>query len=232
MNVTTAWPGFIRDKIVQACPQYRDKLEVYSSVWQWYYEDSRDFFVRFVGVNADVEQMELLPGLTNPVTGDQLNITSSTSTPYNPSRIFYEPVPFEFLHTAETTPQVMVTVDGLPAVCASLNCGYTYVAPTALITSFSHSGTTLTINGNNLDSGIIQSIEFAHVACSNIQVSATQITCTVTPVAGQNWAPIVTDNKGIIPIAQAATKTNIPLTLSTVTPSTSLNPYGGTILTL
>jgi len=64
--------------------------------------------------------------------------------------LFYEPVPFDFLYTAETQPQVIVSVDGVEAVCASLNCNYNYVAPTAQITGFSYSGTTLTITGTDI----------------------------------------------------------------------------------
>jgi hypothetical protein len=37
---------------------------------------------------------------------------------------------------------------------------------------------------------------------------------------------------GLIPLASGVTLKNIPLVLSSVTPNTNLNPYGGTILTL
>ncbi len=60
--------------------------------------------VRFVGFTTDVPQMELVQSLTTPVTGDQLNMTSSTFTAFDPTKIMYEPVPFEFLHTAEDKP--------------------------------------------------------------------------------------------------------------------------------
>jgi len=142
-------------------------------------------------------------------------------------------VPFEFLHTAETdSPQVMISVEGMPAVCHSLKCGYKYVAPIASISSFTHSGTTLTINGVNLPSKV-NSILFSHVPCENIQyVSSSQLTCTVTPVAGNGWYPVVTDDKGLIPVDPAATLKNIPVTVSAVSPNSNLNPWGGTIVTI
>ena len=37
---------------------------------------------------------------------------------------------------------------------------------------------------------------------------------------------------GLIPLASGATLKNIPLVVSGVTPTTDLNPHGGTILTL
>jgi hypothetical protein len=80
-----------------------------------------------------------------PVVANNLNFNSSAEIEYNPKRIFYEPIPYEFLHVDDSMPRVSVTVDGLEAACDSLNCGYTYVQPTAQITGFSLSGTTLTI---------------------------------------------------------------------------------------
>ena len=45
------------------------------------------------------------------------------------------------LYTAEENPQVIVTVDDMPAVCASLDCDYTYVANNVSITDFTFDGT-------------------------------------------------------------------------------------------
>ena len=53
----------------------------------------------------------------------------------------------------------------------------------------------------------------------------------MTAVAG-SWAPIVTDPSGIIPIAASVANINVNIGVSTISPSSSLNPYGGTILTL
>jgi len=51
----------------------------------------------------------------------------------------------DFLYTAETQPQVMVSVNSLPAICASLDCNYAYVESTSEITSVTVSGTTVTV---------------------------------------------------------------------------------------
>jgi hypothetical protein len=69
------------------------------------------------------------------VSGNGASFNSTTWIDWDPTRIFYEPVPFEFLHTEESDPQVLVQVDGIEAVCASLNCGFRYKAPTAKITN-------------------------------------------------------------------------------------------------
>jgi IPT/TIG domain len=123
-----------------------------------------------------------------------------------------------------------VSIDGIEAVCDSLDCGYNYVAPVSLITGFTYDGATLTITGSALTS-TIQSVQFSHIDCTNIQSTSTQITCQVTAVAG-SWSPIVTDASGIIPIDASATPISVSLSVSSVSPSASLNPFGGTILTI
>jgi hypothetical protein len=162
--------------------------------------------------------------------GNNVNFEAYDWIPYNQSRLFYEPVPFEFLYTIEDKPQVIVSIDGIEAVCDSLDCGYNYVAPTSLITGFTYDGATLTITGTDFTS-TIQSVKFSHIDCTNIQSTSTQITCQVTAVAG-SWSPIVTDASGLIPIDASATPISVSLTVSSVSPSASLNPFGGTILTI
>lgn len=71
--------------------------------------------------------MEIINSNATPIVGNEVVFNSTTWLPYNPKRIMYEPVPFEFLHTPETKPQILVAVDGIEAVCASLSCSYTYV---------------------------------------------------------------------------------------------------------
>ena len=92
--------------------------------------------------------------------------------PYNQSRIFYEPIPFEFLYTIENNPQLIVSIDGVEAVCDSLNCDYNYVAPASLITGFTYDGTTLTITGSAF-TNTIESVQFSHIDCTNIQSTST-----------------------------------------------------------
>jgi hypothetical protein len=102
MFTNVSWTTTIRDKIIQACPQYRDKIEVMDGPSQGYYQDTRDFLVRFVGVNADIPQLELISSDTLPLTGVDLKTDFTTFIAYNPQVLFYEPIPFEFIYTAET----------------------------------------------------------------------------------------------------------------------------------
>ena len=98
-------------------------------------------------MNYAVPQLLISNSLTNPLLGTNVTLVNETVIAYDPSRVFYEPIPYEFMFTNETSPQLLVSVDGLDAVCTSMNCSYTYVPPVPSISSFTFSGNTLTING-------------------------------------------------------------------------------------
>jgi hypothetical protein len=44
-------------------------------------------------------------------------------------------VPLEMLHSDAQTPQILVTIDGMSALCLDMNCDYAYTASSALISS-------------------------------------------------------------------------------------------------
>jgi hypothetical protein len=155
---------------VRACPCYRDKIEVTSGNKYNYIEDGRDFLIRFFGLNYDIPQIQIVSDIDNPLAGNNVTINNTAWIPYDPTVLFYEPVPFEFLYTYETKPQVIVNVAGIEAVCDSLDCGYNYVLPTSLITGTSLTGTTLTITGTNFSSSI-QSVMFSHIECAITEVT-------------------------------------------------------------
>jgi hypothetical protein len=64
----------------------------------------------------------------------------------------FEPVGLEFLYSDAQSPQVLVNVDGLPALCVNLNCDYNYVEPNTIITGQTYNPSTkvLIVTGTNL----------------------------------------------------------------------------------
>lgn len=112
------------------------------------YVDGRDIMVRFTSYNKDPAQFEIVNDTDVPLKDNKGTLSSTTLVPFS-GNLFFEPIPFEYLYYQETKPSLQVTVDGLPAVCASstLDCTFTYQQATALVTSLSLSGLTLTING-------------------------------------------------------------------------------------
>ena len=112
----------------------------------------------------------------------------------------YTIVPFEMIRTAHSSPQVLVSIDDLPAICTG-NCDYTYENPTGVINSMSVSGLQVTLTGTDLPIEIV-SVKLAHTICEIDSNSATTIICSlVTPWVFGKYLPAVRDANGLVPIA-------------------------------
>ena len=54
------------------------------------------------------------------------------------STLYYETIPYEYLYTIHTVPQLIVNVGGTLAVCdAEVGCDYKYVDPSSYCSSIS-----------------------------------------------------------------------------------------------
>ena len=84
----------------------------------------------FDGFNENVPKCDIVSDSTTPLTGANVVLKSEIIRPYGQSLMF-EPIGLEFLYSDAQAPQVLVDVDGLPALCVNLNCDYTYEAATA-----------------------------------------------------------------------------------------------------
>lgn len=186
--------------------------------------NGRSFLLYFEGFNAAPGQFELITGVNDPLQGEELTYPIEVVRAYS-SNIFYENVPFEFLYTAEQMPQVEVMVNGVPAVCSGLECGFGYFTSSYEVTDVSLSGLDLTITGTLPTS--VNSIEFGNVDCDDIVSDGSTITCTLSdePTAGV-WYPIVKDDYGIIPTATTCPSTTVNLVIDSISPDTELNSLG------
>ena len=110
------------------------------------------------------------------------------------------------LRTFESEPQLIVTVDNLPAVCHNLTCDFTYVLPVGEVTAFTFDQSTskLVLTGTDMPSLIadIDKVEFALSPCliDESTLSTTNLECTLVkePTCGDHL-PILTSNLGVIP---------------------------------
>lgn len=137
------------------------------------------------------------------------------------------------LYTAATRPQVLVTVDGMSAACANLNCDYMYVDTDALVTSQAINGNTLTIQGSNLPTSLID-VRLGDVGCGPTTGTATQITCTLTAgAAAGTYAKVqVQSADGLVPVDASVTPITVSLSGISVTPNSNLSHAGGNELTI
>jgi hypothetical protein len=72
MNTTVIGPNGVRDNIIQACTNYRDNIEVWIGPQFSYLDDGRDLMIRFVGLNYDVPQMQIISASDIPITGNNV----------------------------------------------------------------------------------------------------------------------------------------------------------------
>lgn len=115
-----------------------NKVQVTKSNAYGYDQNGFGYYIRYSGKNEDVGQASIIPDTDEPLAGDNITYSQNTTVPYN-SNLLYEPIPFEWLRTHETQPQLIVSVNGEPAVCHNLTCGYAYVEPQGEITGFTFS---------------------------------------------------------------------------------------------
>jgi hypothetical protein len=150
---------------------------------------------------GDPGQFTIESSVSDPLTGDNITFTNSTVQPYG-TNLFYKTIPFEYLKTFEDRPQLIVSVNDLPAVCHNLNCNYTYVEPTGKkVNSFTYDANTqiLTLVGTDLPTTIasIQHIAFAKTLCkldnTLVFTGSTQIQCTLArePTCGSHVPELV-----------------------------------------
>ena len=223
---------------METCDGLYDKLEVMET-WEYpYKENGIGLYLRFQGLNEDPGQFEIVSSDVDPLTADNLTIEASTLVPYG-TNLFYEPIPFEMLKTYETKPQIIVSVDGLPAVCHNLTCDFTYVAPVGSVTAFTFDSTNnkLVLTGTEFPTtiGDIREVVFAKSKCAidESTLSATNLECTLVrqPTCG-NYLPIFNAKLGKIPNAASLVEQVIACTISGSIPNTNLNLLGGDNITL
>jgi hypothetical protein len=88
--------------IMESCDRLYDKIELLETNIG-YRENMIRWNVRFVGLNENPGQFEIISDDTKPLTGDNITFYANTTVPYS-TNLFYEPIPFEFLKTYETKP--------------------------------------------------------------------------------------------------------------------------------
>lgn len=197
--------------------------------------NGRNIFLLFDEVDYNPALCAFESDVTTPLTGNSPTYPSEIVTAYG-SGIMFAPIGLDFLYTSVTKPQVVVNIDGLPALCVNLNCDYAYVASTSSITQQAYDSATkvLTVTGTALPTTGVTVI-FGGVTCANSPAptyTETQIQCTLAnaPRAGSIKVEVRT-SQGLIPVASGVTAVTVPLVVSAVSP-TNINPMGGNTLTI
>jgi hypothetical protein len=118
----------------------------------------------------------------------------------------------------------------MAALCASLNCDYTYVDTDAEISGQTLEGSVLTITGVNLPTGEDVVIDFGPARCIPDSLTASEYVCQLEheAVTGE-WIVQVNTDDGYLPNT-IADSILIPATVTSVYPNDAINFLGGDIL--
>lgn len=117
---------WVNQRIMEDCPGFNDKTEILDTRNSKKNTAGRGMWIHFKGLDANPGQFQIVNSEEDPLRGDDFKLEYNTVLPYS-TNLFYDPVPYEFLKTFETKPQVTVMVDGLHAACHSMECDYSYI---------------------------------------------------------------------------------------------------------
>ena len=175
ISVLTGRAG-IRNVIQDTMPYLRTKIELIDSFGGSdvdnfkfrNFENGRNFAIIFTELEFNPPLCTIASDTTTPITGDNPVFLSEVVRKYGESLMF-EPIGLDFLSTSAQTPQVLVSVDGIAALCPDLNCNYSYISSTASITAQSYDKVTkvLTITGTSLPTSGL-TVNFGGNTCATI----------------------------------------------------------------
>lgn len=211
-----------------ACPNLRNKFSVINTRNPYYFaEDGLNFLLFFeYAVGDSLPQFKIhnnegvlydaVDTALDPLTADSGLAIVNSEVQARGSNIYYEVIPYEFIYTDETSPQVMVTIDDQAALCTSLACDYTYVEPTTELTSMTVSGLDVVIAGTDLPT-VIDAVTLGFTPCSVTASDTTSIACTLeSDLMAGTWSPQVTDANGLLPVAGSLTPAEVALVIADV----------------
>ena len=155
-------------------------------------------------------------------------ITQSEISRYggDTKNIFYDYIPFDYLYTDQTEPQVIVEVNGMPALCKNLNCGYSYQDSTAELTAMTVTDSDVVITGSSLPTDLV-SVYIGLTPCTISSNDETTISCTLNNAVmfGTHY-PEVRDANGLLPVSDGLVPYEVTLVVDSTDPAIDVNPAG------
>jgi hypothetical protein len=163
--------------------------------------------IYFMHMDYELPLFNIHSSFDSPLTGDNVQAYFVESKPYGPGAMI-DVLPTEWLYTAETKPQVLVTAGGMKAVCPNMNCDYEYVSTIDQVTDFE-------LNGNEASFSLsgqtesLDSVKIGTVDCGITENDGSQVKCSIGDkdlVTGPVKLNVLTAN-GHIPVAYSDAQT-------------------------
>jgi hypothetical protein len=167
--------------IHRSVPFMIDNVEVITDDRYLYPSNGISYLLHFYGLDYEVPVCSIAGSGEWPLSGGADMYSNNTVIRTYGESLFFETVPLEMLHSDAQTPQVLVTVDGMQALCLDLNCDFTYTVPNITVTGQSLSAdSVLTITGQNLPINATDLIYLGPIGCArdnSTDVNTTVETC-------------------------------------------------------
>lgn len=130
------------------------------------------YLLHFFNLDYEVPKCTIAGSGEYPLSGGAQMYTNNTVLRTYGESLFFDTVPLDMLKADAQTPQILVYVDGMEALCLDLNCDYTYTVPDMTITGQDLNQTadadnnTLTIYGTNLPIDATDFIWVGPIGCA------------------------------------------------------------------
>lgn len=195
------------------------------------FDENIKFVIEYVGLLAAPYAISVN---TSTLAGGNSNAFTATVTikrDFSLTRPLYSPLPFDFMRTSESSPQLYLKVNGIPAVCSA--CSYAFDATkTPSVTAASLTADTLSLTVT--DPGTVGfalsdlKITLNGERCNNLVGTLASLTCKFNKNSLNNAALPAGSNKPIVHVAQVGyastttiSTTSIPLVVTSITPALS-----------
>lgn len=184
------------------------------------------YIISYLGNYASIPNLtpsgaNLIGGVAG--TSPQISFVNRVSFSTN---LYFETLDYRFFTTYSSLPNVLVSVNSMPAVCLS-NCGYSFVT-VGEVSSVSITGTTLNFaisnpNSLTLDATNLTVTVQGKPCAVNTASTLTALTCqlpvsssNIDLVAGDLQALFQVNPSGLLSLASSSTLPSVPLTVSSI----------------
>jgi hypothetical protein len=201
-------------------------------------ENGISFIIHFYGLDYEVPLCSIAPSNGEyPLTGNTDMAPNTTVLRTYGESLFFPVIPFDQLHSDAQTPQILVTIDGMPALCVDLNCDFQYTVSSSSIATQAFDTTdnkTLTLTGTLLPNATTDRIYFGPIICSydlSTHVNETIVCELEDTVVSGDWKAYILTEYGLIPNA-IASSIEIPVVATAISPNVDVNYLGGDIMNI
>jgi parallel beta-helix repeat protein len=235
INIDSA-DGHMLRYFYQANPQLIGQYE-FRRDYNTFLSGNEGFDLYYRTSNRDNEDLEIVAGSTTTVTGGGTVSYDSTHVAVAKSnKPFYPAIPGWMVRTVETSPQIIVTANGIRGACPEIGtCDVQFVTSSAEITGFTVIGTNdgLLFTGTSIPSDDLTYVDIEGgrkcIISTATAPTATGFSCFIEAIAAGDYTVRVQTSSGALPNAGSVTDFSVNIEINGASPSTLYSTGGQTV---